>query len=259
MLDDEDIAPANNPKAQLQPDDSLPNKLATSDGPSQSGDEAEDITSFWWKDLDYDQTIRCGRFKCYFFSASNPDHGYLVMKRRSSWGKLAPAAYYLAKRLESEHNITHLYTNAPFTTKTPESFVEHADGTDWGSRYAGAELLVVQPSRNAPEKAIVYKCNGHRKTQMLDYLKENGHEGYEERLLEGLAKTIILVDSTPGLVYDFQFMVDLDGRFYEIDLDRAVEVGGRRATIDCRGECKGQREIRACMEDAMTYVKKSMH
>ena len=32
----------------------------------------------WWKDINYDQTWQCGKFKCYFPSVSDPTNGYLV-------------------------------------------------------------------------------------------------------------------------------------------------------------------------------------
>ena len=227
------------------------NGLSSSDGDSSDDPaqaDAMDVSTFWWKDIDYDTKWQCGRFKCYFPSSSNPANGYLVQRRYTPQGRNAMKTYLYAKKLQAEHNITHCYSSPPFETPVPDYFFQRAaDNDEFGDRFEGSGSVIVQPSRSAPEHSNIFKCTKVRKYHTLDDLIEYGHEGYEEMLLGELAQTISLVESNPKLVYDFQFMIDLDGRIYQIDLDRALNP----KTI-------GVSHITKCLEDAMGYIRKSM-
>mmetsp|Transcript_318 Transcript_318/g.630 ORF Transcript_318/g.630 Transcript_318/m.630 type:complete len:260 (+) Transcript_318:148-927(+) len=200
----------------------------------------EDPDSFWYDDIRYDET-KCGRFKCFFTSLSDPAKGYLVFVRKDQ----AWSGYNFSKRMEAEHGITQFYSDPPFQTKVPESF---RDGiSEVVRKRLWSTNLWVQPSRTAPEGAQVFKCFRNSKVLTLEYLRKHAHEGCKERLLEGLANTITFVKSVPTLINDFQFMVDLDGNIYQIDLDRANRPGFADPT-----------RVITCLEHTINSVKKSM-
>ena len=212
---------------QLQPDFDLPNSIATADDPADASAQSDfdnsneddpdrsdidDISTYWWKDIDYEINWQCGRFKCYFPSKSDHTKGYLVFRRYTPWGRKAWQTYEYAHKLESEYNITQFFSSPPFDMHIPEYFAEQvkvARNGQFADRSDGAPRVVVQPSRNAPEQSIIYKYNSHRKYHTLNYLIKYAHQGYEGRLLKGIAETIPLVESNPGLVYHVQFMIDL--------------------------------------------------
>jgi len=76
-----DISSDNDPETiQIRSDANFPNSDVTADNPVQSN--AEDISSFWRKDIDYNLPWQCGRFKCFFVSTKDPTNGYLVWDRR---------------------------------------------------------------------------------------------------------------------------------------------------------------------------------
>lgn len=243
-----DLSSDNDPNtAQPQPDANVPNAVVAAKDPADDlvQSDAEDVSSFWWKDIDYNLPWQCGRYKCYFQSMSNSGKGFLVFRRQSPQGRQATATYRYAKKLEAEHNITQFFSSPPFETTIPDYFAgQIARNDEFHNRFDGADSVVVQPSRSAPQHTILFKCTRQRKYHVLSYLRKHAHEGYKERLLEELAQTIPLVKSNPGLVFDFQFMIDLDGRIYHLDLDRAR-----------KGKTPGVGQVTTCLEDAMNYVR----
>ena len=110
-----------------------------------------------------------------------------------------------------------------------------------------AEYIAIQPSRTAPANSITIKCKNN---QGLDELIEQSRN--KQRLLDELAYTITVVESHPALVEDYQIMVDLDGRVYHIDLDRALKKTRGKSLKDVK-------EITMCVEHAMSSIRKSMN
>ena len=75
---------------------------------------ADDISSFWWRDIDYTQKVKCGGKKCFFQSASNPSStGYLVQATagpamhtgNNKW----PAPFYGGTDLLDKYQLTYKY------------------------------------------------------------------------------------------------------------------------------------------------------
>jgi len=254
------LSSANDPKTiQIRSDANFPHSDVTADNPVQSN--AEDISSFWWKDIDYDLPWQCGRIKCFFFSTKDPTNGYLVADQRRPLQ--SKQTYQYAQKLESEYGIRHFYSGPPFETTIPEYFAERMaaaanDNHNGENRFDRATSVVVQPSRSAPEYSTLFKCRGGRFYQSLDHVINYGREGYEERLLEELATTFGVVESNPGLVFDFQFMIDLDGRIYHLDLDRVFghPYHGRALRKKVPNTVS---DIKICLENAMDYIRTSMH
>ena len=95
-------------------DDPANNGISSSDGDSSDDlaqADAMNVSTFWWRDIDYDTRWQCGRFKCYFPSSSNPDNGYLVQRQYTPQGRNVMKTYLYAKKLKAEHNITHFYSS----------------------------------------------------------------------------------------------------------------------------------------------------
>lgn len=254
------LSSANDPKTiQIRSDANFPHSDVTADNPVQSN--AEDISSFWWKDIDYDLPWQCGRIKCFFFSTKDPTNGYLVADQRHE--HQSKQTYQYAQKLESEYGIRHFFSGPPFETTIPEYFAERMaaagnDNQNSNDRFDGATSVVVQPSRSAPEYSIIFKCTKVRLYHTLDHVINYGREGYEERLLEELATTFGVVESNPGLVFDFQVMIDLDGRIYHLDLDRVYSWTYHGRALRNKVP-KTVSDIKICLENAMDYIRTSMH
>lgn len=225
--------------------------LELSEGGTDTRTTSDDPAQVWWKDIDPDLKFPCGRYKCFFLSLTNPADGYLVWDVRNAGGAgKAMKAYKYATKLETEHNVTNFLASPPFVAEIPGPFVEKIAGSeDLVKRFSNTTSVIVQPSRTVPEDSVLFKCHKYGKSARhpLDVLVAEGKPGYEERLLEGLAQTILLVQSEPALFYDFQFLVDMDGEIYHLDLDRALRRG--------KG---GTLFIQTCLENAMDKIRASM-
>lgn len=202
----------------------------------------------WWKDINYRRRWRCGGHKCYFRSISDPKHGYLV---GSHEGWDAYKAYSFVKKIEAEHKITHLFSGPPFGTAIPDLFREQATYVRVIRRFHGKPMFV-QPCINAPAKSILYKCNW---IPVLNEIIEKGNAGFQERFIDGLVRTIRMVESEPLVANDLQMLVDpKDGQIYHVDLDRGLQILDKPAS-----EIARQREASiTCLEDTIDYVKKGM-
>lgn len=80
-----DLSSDNDPNtAQPQPDANVPNAVVAAKDPADDlvQSDAEDVSSFWWKDIDYNLPWQCGRYKCYFQSMSNSGKGFLSFDDR---------------------------------------------------------------------------------------------------------------------------------------------------------------------------------
>ena len=150
--------------------------------------------------------------------------------------------------IESDFNLRQFSTSPPFEMNIQEDFVEHISADqEIMKRFSRAVSVVVQPSRTASQGVILFKCTKRRKYPMIDVLIEQGHQGYEETLLKELEQTIYLIEHEPRLTANFQFMIDMDGKIYHLDLDR----------VNFKGE-PPLRKAKVCLENIIDYIKKSM-
>ena len=223
-----------------------------------------EFTEFQWDDVDYDLKFRCGTIKCFFVSLSNPTHGYLIWDTSVRDGHSetssrvpfhkAVIAHDYAKQIKLENIVWQFDTSPPFEiVGVPEDVRKELTKLE---RFVKAESVVIQPSRTAPAGSITFKCDEIE--TRLDGIIRNGRN--KQRLLKEFAYTIAVTESNPGLIHDYQIMVDPEGRIYHLDLDRAL---GKNHSIPHHfdigsSQLKSADGIKRCMETGMCYIEETM-
>jgi hypothetical protein len=223
---------------------------------TRASDATDGVRSddFVWDDINYTQTPLCGGMKCFFRSTSDPTRGYLIWD--ATYGDSEPglqlsaamAAYDYAANLQSECGIRHFAESPPVEIESPEYFKSQLN-SGYLERHLDSESLIVEPSRTAPEGSIIFRCYNDRVLdKRLKYVIEELSQQEKQRLKQELKNTKSVVESHPGLMNDFQLMIDLEGRIHHLDFDRAVKPLHANA----------ERIFKGCLESALALVRESM-
>lgn len=204
----------------------------------------------WWEDIDYGVPMSCGWCKCFFTSAGDPERGYVIEPehfRDGTPGKFrtAKAAYLYEKMLESTHGIRSTSVSPPILAETPEYFRERVyevrkEVNSKVVQMSKVGHVIVQPAHKAPEGSVVWKCSD------VSPWIEGGRAG---TLLGELEALIPLVESHVELVWDFQVLIDPEGRVYHFDLDRAMQNLGSTQKL---------RELRTCLENNIARLRSNL-
>lgn len=205
----------------------------------------------WDHDIDYHQKGLCGGAKCFFLSVSNPAEGYLLVHGSApapgTGLDQAVKAYEYALDLETRYGIRHFYAATPYQVPTPEYFRQNLVG-DYVTFFGEAESMIVQPEHTAPSGSIIVRCfNDRMLFTRLEYILQSMTLPMKENLLKELQDTIALVQAEPGLITDFQLLIDLEGRVFHLDFERAFH----RTTGPDAHSFKG------CLEGAVEFLKMS--
>ena len=203
----------------------------------------------WWKDINYGQNGLCGGEKCFFISTTDPSRGYLVGDS-SFHGvpRLAEAveAYTYAAELESKYDIRHLYVDPPYEMDTPPLFMRNLSAP-YMKHFGTPKKMIIQPSRTAPEGSIIIRCYNHNVLyKRTETIVRNMSGNAKKNLVKELEIQNHVVEDNPGLINDFQLMIDKEGRTYHLDLNRAKNHVSRRDRVYFKGCLEGAIK---CVED----------
>jgi len=231
----------------------------------ESSSESASIASFFqWDDIDFEKIVHCGKHKCFYYSSlNNATTGYVIWDPKvGTKVQRALEIWKLAKKYESIYNIRHFLLGPPFEKDLPKGMIDRLNKKFIASNkdkltlsntkhFKGTTSVIIQPNQPAPEGSFVVKC--HHYKSFFDELLENRHEGFAQSLQKELASTIALAKKIPHIGYDFQLMIDRDGKIYHLDFGR----------FRISSSSKKQKEIidhpeilTKCLEEMSNYVKK---
>lgn len=217
---------------------------------------------FEWSDLDLTQKGSCGFSKCFFRSSLNDDEGYLLAKSKNGtkYNQRMFRVWKSAEQMSKEHGGRHFLLEPPFEVAfPPRSILKQLNKKAYGpwktnKRYYGkvkrynetllqqaGASLVVQKVRVAPTPNLICRCYFFRKKKdkgrfKLDDLSASKEEFrlavrdkrvFMSTFQTELERTVRLL--TDGyfsrLFYDFQFLLDGEGKIHHIDMDRMENEG----------------------------------
>lgn len=194
----------------------------------------DETSVFYDFDFDsFDNENKCGYRKCFFLSKSEANLGYVV--GHPNYFDLDLKAYELAKRLEKENGVNQPNVSPPEIV-TLDTFVgsEIRENT----RYQDTNAIVVSKVRVIGDDAIMMGCDRKSKGTKIGATKTTAKlrsalprivatsedaVGFYLNFERSVKTTKEILIKVPGLINDMQVMVDKLGKFYEIDLDRALQ------------------------------------
>ena len=220
--------------------------------------------TFNWDDLDLNQTKKaiCGQHKCLFIDKLDPNIGYLIETKKTNdntTGSLIKQqkAFDQAQRLKVEYKIRHFLDGPPFIDKVPTSRI----GDRMNSmmiyfrgvtkainqpRYFENTNVIVQRNRMGPIPHALIGCNKKKKQHSIrninklinNSIKPSDRMRFYEHFHDELSSTTKMLQKEPLLVYDFQVMIDKNGRFYHLDFERMLDYEKSKKTKSKRlDEC----------------------
>jgi hypothetical protein len=195
---------------------------------------------FPWKDMDLHQRGTCGAKKCFFRSVSNHTIGYLVTGEDLYGGMLR--AVQMAEDLQNEFGTSHLYMDVTEVNATaaildvlnaaasrPLELVgkegeRRAPVLHFETANATVGRLTVQRVRAAPEPSLFLGSASANLEITLNRVAAfrqliPDRQAFRRQIEVELERFSRLLPAYPQLRYDLQGLVDLEGRFYLIDLD----------------------------------------
>lgn len=190
-----------------------------------------------WNDLDleiFNSTKYCGYRKCFFYSKTNVDFGYIVT--HPHFIDLDLKAYDLSRVLEKEYAIEQYYltkpTSVPLNTVMTLAIV---DNKRLNEKYHKHEKdtweLVVAKVNTIKNDAVEVGCFsfGKKSTTKLEkalptFIKKFPNPtDFVETLEKEFETTKKVFRAHPHLYQDLQVMVDKFGNVHHMDFDRAFQ------------------------------------
>ena len=204
--------------------------------------------TFNWDDLDLNQTKKamCGQNKCLFIDKLDPNISYLIKTGNKNFNTTASLilqniAFDQAQRLKVECKIRHFLDGPLFIDKVPTSKI----GDRMNSminivvvakarnkpRYFENTNVIVQRNRMGPIPHALIGCHKKKKQHSIqsienlinNSIKPSDRMRFYEHFHDELSSTTKILQKEPLLVYDFQVMIDTNGRVYHLDFERMLE------------------------------------
>jgi len=224
--------------------------------------------TFNWDDLDLNQTKKaiCGQSKCLFIDKLDPNIGYLIKTVNKILNTTASLtqqhkAFDQAQRLKVEYKIRHFLDGPPFIDKVPTSKIGDrmnsminivvAERTRNQPRYFENTNVIVQRNRMGPIPHALIGCQNVKKQQSIqsieklinNSIKPSDRMRFYEHFHDELNSTTKILQKEPLLVFDFQVMIDTNGRVYHLDFERMLRQDGTERLIKTpnstrRDECQ---------------------
>jgi len=225
---------------------------------------------FNWDDLDLSQTKKamCGQQKCFFLDKLDPNIGYLIKTVNKNFGNKnfnttvsltqEHEAFDQAQRLKVEYNIRHFLDGPPFIDKVPTSKIGDRMNSminivnDFEAkarnqhRYFENTNVIVQRNRMGPIPHALIGCLNEKKENSIqsienlinNSIKPNDRMRFYEHFHDELSSTAKLLQKEPLLVFDFQVMIDTNGRVYHLDFERMYDRVGAGPNSALRDGCQ---------------------
>lgn len=190
-------------------------------------------------DLDTSQRVPCGTYKCFFRSKSNATVGYLVSRSAAHFVRerliMLESGYDLAKSLKRRYDINNFLLEPPIdVTVSTKEVAERMNQNLWSELkdeylnqtfFPEKKQVFVQKCKVAPEPNLLIGCDDYKSTNYVNYLEEfmlqvSDKASFVDTLKENLSKTRDLLQEESCLFYDFQVLMDTQGKVYHFDFDR---------------------------------------
>jgi hypothetical protein len=203
-----------------------------------SGDDED--TSLPWKDMDLSKGATCGVFKCFLRSISNHSRGYLVAGEEIYEGMYH--AWQLANQIRDEFGAKHFYLDVSKVNAT-RAILDRLNAVveqplsrvvkDWETNRqllhltpANATMgkMTVQTVHAAPKPSLFLSAaNDNYKVSLSQVDAFRPHISDKDAFRRQLTSEFVRIDKIlhtyPQLCFDFQGLIDTQGRFYHMDMD----------------------------------------
>ncbi|KAL7549426.1 hypothetical protein ACHAWF_012697 [Thalassiosira exigua] len=211
---------------------------ASSSSPEYHRDD--DVKLSLVNDIDFSTKALCGRHKCFFRSKANASVAYLIARNEKNTNTEDMFEQWrLMKHLEAEYKIRHFLLEPPKTMNITHEVAEKLNSISVRHRnprnpkddpsvdtlryFSGSTPIILQESHVAPTPSIQMGCAPRKLLRAMGDISDTfmasiEREEFVAQLRRELAHTTAWLQKEPFVVPDFQFIVDSDGKIYNIDL-----------------------------------------
>ena len=211
-----------------------PSGSVESDAAEMTPNTMPETAAFFLVDeLDYNTTVSCGYYKCFFPLLNDPDEGFLVVQKGPDRLKSMRQSWALGVFIQEAFGAEQLALEEPQLVKISRETASKLNQNlyyDEEKRKVKKRFqqgtLIVQKQKRVPSPSLIFGTTRWKKHLLFENIESflenhvSDKKAFAKQLKKELRLSKDLLGSLRCLVYDFQVFVSANGTFYHFDLDR---------------------------------------